>query len=189
MPKWKADPGARGRSSPGATSTRATSAQIVKLCIEKDGLGYQVFNAGKDDTSADLPTAELLEALLSERAGEAGDGRIRGAVLEPKDPRGAGLQARASLAEEANVGGRSRERDVPTLSADGGKQRGTLRFAHPTTRPAGPSSARPPASRTGCGRCRARGGRGRRASPPPRSGRARRRGCGPSRAPSTAGAR
>jgi nucleoside-diphosphate-sugar epimerase len=34
--------------------------QIVRLCIEKDGLGYQVFNAANDEVSSDIPTAELL---------------------------------------------------------------------------------------------------------------------------------
>lgn len=34
--------------------------QIVHLCIEKDGLGFQVFNAGNDTNTSDLPTAELL---------------------------------------------------------------------------------------------------------------------------------
>jgi nucleoside-diphosphate-sugar epimerase len=34
--------------------------QIVRLAIERDGLGYQVFNAANDDCSSDLPTAELL---------------------------------------------------------------------------------------------------------------------------------
>ncbi|WP_075288718.1 NAD-dependent epimerase/dehydratase family protein [Pararhizobium arenae] len=33
--------------------------QIVKLCIEKDGLGYQVFNAANDTVSANTPTREL----------------------------------------------------------------------------------------------------------------------------------
>jgi nucleoside-diphosphate-sugar epimerase len=33
--------------------------QIVHLCIEKDGLGYQVFNATNDTVTADLSTAEL----------------------------------------------------------------------------------------------------------------------------------
>ncbi|TIX83530.1 MAG: NAD(P)-dependent oxidoreductase, partial [Mesorhizobium sp.] len=35
--------------------------QITLRAIEKDGLGYQVFNAANDDTSSDLPTAELLK--------------------------------------------------------------------------------------------------------------------------------
>ena len=33
--------------------------QIVHLCIEKDGLGYQVFNAGNDNATANVPTREL----------------------------------------------------------------------------------------------------------------------------------
>ena len=35
--------------------------QIVHLCLEKDGLGYEVFNCGNDDCSANLPTRELVE--------------------------------------------------------------------------------------------------------------------------------
>ena len=35
--------------------------QIVHLCIQKDGLGFQVFNAGNDDNSANIPSAELIE--------------------------------------------------------------------------------------------------------------------------------
>jgi nucleoside-diphosphate-sugar epimerase len=36
-------------------------AQIVDLCIEKDGLGFQVFNATNDEIIADEPTAAFLE--------------------------------------------------------------------------------------------------------------------------------
>ncbi|MCC5936825.1 MAG: NAD(P)-dependent oxidoreductase [Lunatimonas sp.] len=35
--------------------------QIVDLCIKKDGLGYQVFNAGNDHNGAILPNKMLLE--------------------------------------------------------------------------------------------------------------------------------
>lgn len=35
--------------------------QIVDLCLEKDGLGYQVFNAGNNDNGAILPSKELAE--------------------------------------------------------------------------------------------------------------------------------
>ncbi len=35
--------------------------QIVDLCLAKDGLGYEVFNAGNDDNSANLPAATLIE--------------------------------------------------------------------------------------------------------------------------------
>lgn len=35
--------------------------QIVNLCLEKDGLGYEVFNAGNDTNGAVIPTKELAE--------------------------------------------------------------------------------------------------------------------------------
>jgi nucleoside-diphosphate-sugar epimerase len=35
--------------------------QIVDLCLKKDGLGYQVFNAGNDHNGAIMPTKELAE--------------------------------------------------------------------------------------------------------------------------------
>lgn len=35
--------------------------QIVHRCIETDGLGYQVFNAGNDNNSSDLPAKELAD--------------------------------------------------------------------------------------------------------------------------------
>ena len=35
--------------------------QTVHLCLQKDGLGFQVFNAGNDDNSANLPAADLIE--------------------------------------------------------------------------------------------------------------------------------
>ena len=35
--------------------------QIVDLCLSKDGLGFEVFNAGNNDNSANLPARELAE--------------------------------------------------------------------------------------------------------------------------------
>nr|WP_255502180.1 NAD(P)-dependent oxidoreductase [Algoriphagus sp. AK58] len=35
--------------------------QIVDLCLQKDGLGYQVFNAGNDHNGAIIPSRELAE--------------------------------------------------------------------------------------------------------------------------------
>ena len=35
--------------------------QIVDLCLQNDGLGYQVFNAGNDHNGAIIPTKELAE--------------------------------------------------------------------------------------------------------------------------------
>ena len=34
--------------------------QIVDLCLKTDGLGFQIFNAGNDTNSVNLPTAEIL---------------------------------------------------------------------------------------------------------------------------------
>lgn len=39
--------------------------QIVDLCLKKDGLGFQVFNAGNDDNSATIPSKELAETYFS----------------------------------------------------------------------------------------------------------------------------
>jgi nucleoside-diphosphate-sugar epimerase len=35
--------------------------QIVDLCLQKDGLGYQVFNAGNDTNSVNMPTRKIIE--------------------------------------------------------------------------------------------------------------------------------
>jgi nucleoside-diphosphate-sugar epimerase len=37
--------------------------EIVRLCLEKDGLGFQVFNAVNDTITLDMPTREALEKL------------------------------------------------------------------------------------------------------------------------------
>jgi len=60
FPKWFADPGFRKRIAWSYIDARDLG-QITLRAIEKDGLGYQVFNAANDDTSSDLPTAELLK--------------------------------------------------------------------------------------------------------------------------------
>ncbi|SFT58645.1 NAD(P)-dependent oxidoreductase [Mesorhizobium sp. YR577] len=60
FPKWFADPGFRKRIAWSYIDARDLG-QITHLAVEKDGLGYQVFNAANDDTSSDLPTKELLE--------------------------------------------------------------------------------------------------------------------------------
>jgi nucleoside-diphosphate-sugar epimerase len=59
VPKWKADPAFRKKIAWSYIDARDLG-EITRLAIEKDGLGYQVFNAANDDTSADLPTRELL---------------------------------------------------------------------------------------------------------------------------------
>jgi nucleoside-diphosphate-sugar epimerase len=60
VPKWKADPAARKKLTWSYIDARDLG-QIVKRCIETDGLGFQIFNAANNDSSADLPTKELLK--------------------------------------------------------------------------------------------------------------------------------
>lgn len=60
FPKWFADPGFRKRIAWSYVDARDLG-QITDLAVNKDGLGYQVFNAANDDTSSDLPTRELID--------------------------------------------------------------------------------------------------------------------------------
>jgi nucleoside-diphosphate-sugar epimerase len=60
VPQWKSDPDFRKKIMWSYIDARDLG-EIVRLCIEKDGLGYQVFNAANDDSSAALPTRELLK--------------------------------------------------------------------------------------------------------------------------------
>src|SRR5690606_18815671 len=55
----KADPGFRRKIAWSYIDARDLG-QMTRLAIEKDGLGFQIFNAANDDTSAALPTRELL---------------------------------------------------------------------------------------------------------------------------------
>lgn len=60
FPGYFADPGQRRRIAFSYIDARDLG-QIVDLCLQKDGLGYQVFNAGNDGTSTHLRTQELLQ--------------------------------------------------------------------------------------------------------------------------------
>ena len=59
FPKFFADPGFRKRIAWSYIDARDLG-QIIRLSIETDGLGFQIFNAAQNDCSSDLPTAELL---------------------------------------------------------------------------------------------------------------------------------
>jgi nucleoside-diphosphate-sugar epimerase len=59
IPKWIKDPAFRKRIAWSYIDARDLG-QITRLAIERDGLGYQVFNAANDETSSDLPNSELL---------------------------------------------------------------------------------------------------------------------------------
>ena len=60
FPKFFADPGFRKRIAWSYIDARDLG-EIIRLGIEKDGLGFQIFNAAQNDCSSDLPTAELLK--------------------------------------------------------------------------------------------------------------------------------
>lgn len=59
FPGFVADPPSRKRNAWSYIDARDLG-QIVDLCIAKDGLGFQVFNAVNDEITADEPTAEFL---------------------------------------------------------------------------------------------------------------------------------
>ena len=59
FPGFVADPASRKRNAWAYIDARDL-AQIVHLCIERDGLGYQVFNAVNDTLTGDGPTDEFL---------------------------------------------------------------------------------------------------------------------------------
>ncbi|MBL9050570.1 MAG: NAD(P)-dependent oxidoreductase [Tabrizicola sp.] len=59
FPAAAADPGLRRRITFSYIDARDLG-QIVDLCLRKDGLGYQVFNAVNDENSVPQPNSELL---------------------------------------------------------------------------------------------------------------------------------
>ena len=59
FPGYLADPPCRKRNAWSYIDARDLG-EIVHLCVQKDGLGFQVFNAVNDTITADLPTAEFL---------------------------------------------------------------------------------------------------------------------------------
>ena len=124
FPGFLADPLSRKRNAWSYIDARDLG-QIVHLCLEKDGLGFQVFNAVNDTITADEPTAEFLKRWSPGTPITAPARRVRGAALEPQDPRGAGLPRGARLAEVREALARqrpSRERAVgESRSVSGGR--------------------------------------------------------------------
>ncbi len=59
FPAFLADPPSRKRNAWSYIDARDLG-EIVHLCLEKDGLGYQVFNAVNDTITANMPTEEFL---------------------------------------------------------------------------------------------------------------------------------
>lgn len=59
VPGWLANPASRKRNAWSYIDARDLG-QIVDLCIERDGLGFQVFNAVNDTITAEEPTRDFL---------------------------------------------------------------------------------------------------------------------------------
>lgn len=59
FPRYFANPDMRRRNAFCYIDARDLG-QIVDLCLQKDGLGFQIFNAGNDTNGMNMPTAELL---------------------------------------------------------------------------------------------------------------------------------
>jgi nucleoside-diphosphate-sugar epimerase len=59
FPGFVADPPSRKRNAWSYIDARDLG-QIVDLCVARDGLGFQVFNAVNDEITADEPTADFL---------------------------------------------------------------------------------------------------------------------------------
>ena len=59
FPQFAKDPGSRRRIAFSYIDARDLG-QIVDLCLKKDGLGWQVFNAANDTNSVPQPNADLL---------------------------------------------------------------------------------------------------------------------------------
>ena len=60
FPAFIAEPMSRRRNAWSYIDARDLG-EIVHLCLEKDGLGFQVFNATNDTITANVPTAEFLK--------------------------------------------------------------------------------------------------------------------------------
>lgn len=60
FPGFFADPGVRRRNIFCYIDARDLG-QIVDRCLSTDGLGFQIFNAGNDTNSVDMPTAQIAE--------------------------------------------------------------------------------------------------------------------------------
>ena len=59
FPAFIADPLSRKRNAWSYIDARDLG-EIVHLCLQKDGLGFQVFNAVNDTITSNLPTGEFL---------------------------------------------------------------------------------------------------------------------------------
>ena len=98
FPAALADPLARKRDAWSYIDVRDL-AQIVDLCLEKDGLGFQVFNATNDEIIANEPTMSFLAKHAPHTPDSARTGGVRGPDVQSKGARAVGLPRGAQLAK------------------------------------------------------------------------------------------
>ena len=96
FPGFVAEPMSRKRNAWSYIDARDL-AQIVHLCLQKDGLGFQVFNAVNDTITADLPTARVPRPLLPQDPDPPQARGRRGAAIEPQGARDFSDSARSII--------------------------------------------------------------------------------------------
>ncbi len=77
--------------------------QIVKLCIEKDGLGYQVFNATNDTSVSTVPSRELAERFFPDTPFSREIGEFEGLMSNRKAREVLGFKEEHDWRKYANV--------------------------------------------------------------------------------------
>ena len=90
---------ASASASPGAISMRAISVRSPSAPSRSTGSAIQVFNAANDDTSSDLPTRELLGALLPRRAGSRASSANSRRCFPTARPRSCSASSRRTAGE------------------------------------------------------------------------------------------
>ena len=99
FPGYFANPEVRRRNTFSYIDARDLGQIVASLPGEGRARVPGVQRRQRRRTAMNIPTRELLERFYPGRAGDAGAGRVRGAVLEPQDPRGAGVPRGARLAQ------------------------------------------------------------------------------------------
>ncbi len=86
-----ADPMSRKRNAWSYIDARDLG-EIVHLCLEKDGLGFQVFNAVNDTITLNSPTRAFLAEACPNVPVNRRPRRVRGPALQPQGARSAGFR-------------------------------------------------------------------------------------------------
>ena len=95
--RFAADPPMRKRNAWSYIDARDLG-EIVRLCLEKDGLGLPGVQRDQRHDHAEYADPRGAGDALPEDAGQARNGRVRGAAVEPQGARGPGFSRGARLA-------------------------------------------------------------------------------------------